>query len=157
RSAALNAGRWDYLFSVIKTFRRRPGFVLPDRADIPMTTHFLSAYTHLLVQTCHKRGAHAIGGMAALVPDRRDAERNALALQRVRDDKLREAREGFDGTWVAHPDLVPVALDAFRDVLGDATHQLGRDDHSFRPGPADLLYLDVPSGAVTSAGLRSNV
>ena len=106
-SAGLNAGRWDYIFSVIKKFRHRPEFVLPDRAQVTMTVPFMRAYTELLVKTCHARGAHAMGGMAAFIPSRRDPEVNAAALAKVRDDKQREAGDGFDGTWVAHPDLVP--------------------------------------------------
>ena len=106
-SAGLNAGRWDYIFSVIKTFRERPEFVLPDRGAVTMTVPFMRAYAELLVATCHRRGAHAIGGMAAFVPNRRDPDANAIALAKVREDKEREAADGFDGTWVAHPDLVP--------------------------------------------------
>ncbi len=108
-SAGLNAGRWDYMFSVIKKFRDRPEFVLPDRPLVTMTVPFMRAYTELLVKTCHRRGAHAIGGMAAFIPSRRDAEVNAVALEKVAEDKQREASDGFDGTWVAHPDLVPTA------------------------------------------------
>ena len=109
-SAGLNAGRWDYIFSVIKKFRDRPEFVLPDRAQVTMTVPFMRAYTELLVRTCHSRGAHAIGGMAAFIPSRRDPEVNEIALATVREDKERESGDGFDGTWVAHPDLVPVAM-----------------------------------------------
>jgi malate synthase len=157
RSPALNAGRWDYLFSAIKTFRNRPGFVLPDRADIPMTTPFLWAYTQLLVKTCHQRGAYAIGGMAAFVPNRKDATRSQIAIGKVRDDKLREAREGFDGTWVAHPDLVPVALDAFAETMGERGNQLDRPHDDVRVGAPELLYMQMPGAAVTEAGLRANV
>jgi malate synthase len=157
RSPALNAGRWDYLFSTIKANRARPGFVLPDRADCRMTAPFLWAYTHLLVATCHRRGAYAIGGMAAYVPDRRDPQRNEAALAKVRADKEREAADGFDGTWVAHPDLVPVALACFDARMAGRTNQLDvrRDDVAV--GPADLLYLHVPGASVTEAGLRSNI
>ena len=119
-SAGLNAGRWDYMFSVIKKFRDRPEFVLPDRPLVTMTVPFMRAYTELLVKTCHRREAHAIGGMAAFIPSRRDAEVNAVALERVTEDKQREAGDGFDGTWVAHPDLVPTAKAEFDAVLGDA-------------------------------------
>ena len=119
-SAGLNAGRWDYIFSIIKKFRERPEFVLPDRAQVTMTVPFMRAYTELLVKTCHRRGAHAMGGMAAFIPSRRDAEVNEVALAKVREDKQREAGDGFDGTWVAHPDLVPVATEEFDAVLGDA-------------------------------------
>ncbi len=119
-SGGLNAGRWDYIFSVIKKFRDREDYVLPDRAQVTMAVPFMRAYTELLVQTCHKRGAHAIGGMAAFIPSRRDAEVNERALSRVRDDKLRESGDGFDGTWVAHPDLVPVASEVFDAAFGTA-------------------------------------
>ena len=125
-SAGLNAGRWDYIFSVIKKFRDRPEFVLPDRAQVTMTVPFMRAYTELLVQTCHRRGAHAIGGMAAFIPSRRDPEVNERALAKVREDKEREAGDGFDGTWVAHPDLVPVALAEFDAVLGERPNQIDR-------------------------------
>ena len=156
RSPALNAGRWDYLFSCIKTFRARANFVLPDRADCRMTAPFLWAYTRRLVATCHKRGAYAIGGMSAYVPDRRDPGRNERALAQVRADKEREAAEGFDGTWVAHPGLVPVALDAFTARMGERTNQLGI--HPELPGgPGDLLYMHVPGGSCTEAGLRASI
>ena len=123
-AAGLNAGRWDYMFSVIKKFRDRPEFVLPDRNSVTMTAPFMRAYTELLVKTCHRRGAHAMGGMAAFIPSRKDAELNERALAKVREDKQREAGDGFDGTWVAHPDLVPVALAEFDEVLGDRPNQL---------------------------------
>lgn len=155
-AAGLNAGRWDYIFSVIKKFGTRPEFLLPDRAQVTMTVPFMRAYTTLLVETCHRRGAHAIGGMAAFIPSRRDPEVNERALAAVRDDKLREAHDGFDGTWVAHPDLVPVAMAVFDDVLGTRPNQLDK-----RPGrtPAarELLDVRVPDGRVTEAGLRNNV
>ena len=118
-SAGLNAGRWDYIFSVIKKLGHRPEFVLPDRAAVTMAVPFMRSYCELLVKTCHRRGAHAMGGMAAFIPSRRDAEVNAIALEKVREDKEREASQGFDGTWVAHPDLVPVALESFDRVLGE--------------------------------------
>ncbi|MFO1533094.1 MAG: malate synthase A, partial [Thermoplasmatota archaeon] len=156
RSPALNAGRWDYLFSAIKTLRAKPG-VLPDRADCAMTTPFLWAYTQRLVQACHKRGAYAIGGMSAYVPDRRDAARNEAALAKVRDDKTREAGQGFDGAWVAHPGLVPVAMAAFKESLGERTNQLAVHRDEATVGAADLLFHHVPSAAVTEAGLRANV
>ena len=157
RSPALNAGRWDFLFSTIKTMRAKGGFVLPDRSECRMTVPFLWAYTQLLVQSCHKRGAYAIGGMAAYVPDRRDAVRNDLALARVRDDKVREAADGFDGTWVAHPGLVPVALDAFQQRMGDRINQLQVRKDGATIGAGDLLYHHVPGASVTEAGLRANV
>src|SRR5947207_4488061 len=121
-SCALNAGRWDYIFSCIK----KMGAVLPDRAQVTMTVPFLRAYSELLVKTCHDREAHAIGGMAAFIPSRRDPEVNAVALAKVSEDKRREAADGFDGTWVAHPDLVPTALAEFDAVLGDSPNQVGR-------------------------------
>ena len=130
-SAGLNAGRWDYLFSIIKKFRTRGrDFVLPERNAVTMTAPFMRAYTELLVKTCHDRGAHAMGGMAAFIPSRRDPEVNEVALAKVRDDKTRESADGFDGSWVAHPDLVPVCREVFDGVLGDAPNQLGklRDD-----------------------------
>ncbi|MDF3014987.1 MAG: malate synthase, partial [Thermomicrobiales bacterium] len=126
-SAGLNAGRWDYMFSVIKRFRTRGAdFLLPDRNAVTMTVPFLRAYTELLVRICHKRGAHAIGGMAAFIPSRRDPEVNEVALAKVRDDKTREAGDGFDGSWVAHPDLVPICREVFDGVLGDRPNQLDR-------------------------------
>src|SRR4030095_6827180 len=115
-SAGLNAGRWDYLFSIIKKFHNRPDCLLPDRVQVTMTVPFMRAYTELLVKTCHKRGAFAMGGMAAFIPSRRDPEINSAALDRVRDDKQRESGDGFDGTWVAHPDLVEVATECFDKV-----------------------------------------
>src|SRR5215213_10036426 len=125
-SSGLNAGRWDYIFSVAKKLRNHPQFVLPDRIDVSMTTPFMRAYPELLVQTCHKRGAHAIGGMSAFIPNRRDPVVTEQALAKVRDDKQREAGDGFDGTWVAHPDLVPVAMTEFDRVLGDRSNQVER-------------------------------
>ncbi|HEX2044236.1 MAG TPA: malate synthase A [Gaiellaceae bacterium] len=156
-SPALNAGRWDYIFSVIKKFHDRPEFVLPDRAQVTMTVPFMQAYTELLVQTCHRRGAHAMGGMAAFVPSRRDPEVNETALAKVREDKVREANAGFDGTWVAHPDLVPVATEEFDRVLGERPNQVERlrDDVVVEAG--DLLDVRVPGGEVTDEGVRNNV
>jgi malate synthase len=152
-SCALNAGRWDYIFSCIK----KMGAVLPDRAQVTMTVPFMHSYTELLVQTCHAREAHAIGGMAAFIPSRRDAAVNEIALTKVREDKEREARNGFDGTWVAHPDLVPVALTAFDDVLGDRPNQVDRKRDDVSITEDDLLNFDIPGGEVTDAGLRVNV
>jgi malate synthase len=156
-SAGLNAGRWDYIFSAIKKFRERPEFVLPDRAQVTMAVPFMRAYTELLVKTCHRRGAHAIGGMAAFIPSRRDPEVNEIALARVREDKERESGDGFDGTWVAHPDLVPVAMEVFDSVLGDRKNQLDRlrEDVSVKGG--DLLSLPATPGEITDEGLRANV
>ncbi|HKB29826.1 MAG TPA: malate synthase A [Streptosporangiaceae bacterium] len=157
-SAGLNAGRWDYLFSVIKKFRTRGReFVLPERNAVAMTAPFMRAYTELLVHTCHTRGAHAIGGMAAFIPSRRDPEVNAKALAKVREDKSRESGDGFDGSWVAHPDLVPVCREVFDGVLGEQPNQLGklRDDVSV--SAADLLAVAKTPGAITEAGLRNNI
>lgn len=153
----LNAGRWDYLFSIIKRFREHPDAVLPDRAQVTMEVPFMRAYAELLVDTCHKRGAHAIGGMAAFIPSRRDPEVNRLALSRVRDDKRREAEQGFDGTWVAHPDLVETAQAAFDAVLGSNPHQKHRRNHKTPPRAADLLSFPIVGGSVTEAGVRNNV
>ncbi len=155
-SSGLNAGRWDYLFSVIKSLSWRRD-VLPDRAQVTMTVPFMRAYTELLIKTCHRRGAHAMGGMAAFVPSRKDAEVNAAALARVRDDKLRESGDGFDGTWVAHPDLVPVAHEVFETALGGRANQKERLREEVRVTPEQLLDTRVPGGTVTEGGLRNNV
>jgi malate synthase len=156
-AAGLNAGRWDYMFSIIKKFRDRPEFVLPDRNSVTMTAPFMRAYTELLVKTCHRRGAHAMGGMAAFIPSRKDPELNAHALAKVRDDKQREAGDGFDGTWVAHPDLVPVALEEFDRVLGDHPNQLERQREDVSVAAADLLDVASTEGEVTEEGLRNDV
>ena len=156
-AAGLNAGRWDYMFSIIKKFRTRSDFTLPDRAQITMTVPFMRAYTELLVKTCHTRGAHAIGGMAAFIPNRRDAAVTETALARVRDDKEREAGDGFDGTWVAHPDLVPVAMEVFDRVVGAAPHQKARTRAEVQVVAAQLLDPRIPGGAITEAGLRNNI
>jgi malate synthase len=156
-SAGLNAGRWDYIFSTIKRFRSRPDFVLPDRSAVTMTVPFMRAYTELLVKTCHARGAHAMGGMAAVIPSRTDEEANQKAFEAVRGDKEREAGDGFDGTWVAHPDSVPVATDAFDDVLGDRPNQVERQRDDVEVGAADLLAVPDTPGELTETGLRSNV
>jgi malate synthase len=152
----LNAGRWDYLFSLIKRLRSSDT-VLPDRGQLTMTTPFMRAYTELLVKTTHRRGAHAMGGMAAFIPSRRDAEVNETALAKVREDKVREAGDGFDGTWVAHPDLVPVATEVFDGVLGEKPNQLDRQRDDVSVSPGELLDLRVDGGAVTEEGLRQNV
>ena len=157
RSAGLNAGRWDYIYSIIKTFRGRPDFVLPDRAQVAMTVPFMRAYTELLVGTCHRHGAYAIGGMAAFIPSRRDPEVNRVALAKVRDDKIREATDGFDGTWVAHPGLVDEAMRAFDGVLDGRRQQLERARNDVRVAARDLLDVRVPGGAITDEGLRTNV
>ena len=156
-SAGLNAGRWDYIFSIIKKFRERDEFVLPDRAQVTMTVPFMRAYTELLVKTCHRRGAHAMGGMAAFVPSRHDPEVNEVALTRVRDDKRREAGDGFDGTWVAHPDLVPVATEEFDAVLGSRPNQVERLREEVDVAAGDLLDVRVPEGGITDEGVRMNV
>ncbi len=156
-SSGLNAGRWDYIFSVIKKFRNRPEFVLPDRAQVTMTVPFMRAYSELLVKTCHKRGAHAMGGMAAFIPSRRDPEVNKVALAKVKEDKDREAGDGFDGTWVAHPDLVPTATEAFDRVLGDRPNQLERQRPEVSVTAGQLIDVKVPGGTITENGLRMNV
>jgi malate synthase len=153
---ALNAGRWDYIFSAIKKFRARD-WLLPDRVQVTMTVPFMRAYTELLVRSCHRRGAHAIGGMAAFIPSRKDAAVNERALARVREDKERESGDGFDGTWVAHPDLVPVATECFDAVLGEAPNQLGRLREDVVPDEAALLSIPDTPGEITEAGLRTNV
>ncbi|HET8599513.1 MAG TPA: malate synthase A [Segeticoccus sp.] len=157
-SAGLNAGRWDYIFSVIKKFRTRGrDFMLPDRADVTMTVPFMRAYTELLVSTCHRRGAHAIGGMAAFIPSRKDAEVNATAFEKVRDDKRREATDGFDGSWVAHPDLVPICREEFDKVLGEKPHQIDRKREDVHVTAEQLLSVAETPGKVTEAGLRNNI
>jgi malate synthase len=157
-SAGLNAGRWDYLFSIIKKFRTRGrDFVLPERNAVTMTAPMMRAYTELLVRTCHKRGAHAMGGMAAFIPSRRDPQVNEVALAKVRDDKTRESRDGFDGSWVAHPDLVPICREVFDSVLGDQPNQLGKLREEVSVDPADLLAVAKTPGEITEAGLRSNI
>ncbi|MBB6172843.1 malate synthase [Nocardiopsis mwathae] len=157
-SAGLNAGRWDYLFSIIKVHRTRGRrFLLPERNAVTMTAPFMRAYTELLVSTCHKRGAFAIGGMAAFIPSRRDAEVNERALAKVRDDKTRESGDGFDGSWVAHPDLVPVAMEIFDGVLGERPNQLDRLREDVAVKADDLLAVDATEGGITEAGLRSNI
>src|ERR1700716_3881247 len=156
-SSGLNAGRWDYIFSIIKKFRNRPDFVLPDRAQVTMTVPFMRAYTLLLVKTCHRRGAHAMGGMAAFIPSRRDPEVNRVALAKVKEDKDREAGDGVDGTWVAHPDLVPTATEAFDRVLGSRPNQVGRQRPEVSVTAGQLLDVRVPGGTLTEGGLRLNV
>jgi malate synthase len=153
---ALNAGRWDYIFSCIKKLRAQ-GWVLPDRASVAMTVPFMRAYAELLVATCHKRGARAIGGMAAFIPSRKDPEVNRVALAKVREDKEREAAQGFDGTWVAHPDLVPVATACFDAVLGERPNQLDRLRDDVVPDEEALLSIPETPGEITEHGLRTNV
>jgi malate synthase len=153
---ALNAGRWDYMFSAIKKFRTRD-WVLPDRVQVTMTVPFMRAYTELLVRSCHRRGAHAIGGMAAFIPSRKDPEVNRIALAKVREDKERESGDGFDGTWVAHPDLVPVATEVFDSVLGERPNQVERLREDVVPDEAGLLSIPDTPGEITEAGLHTNV
>ncbi|MBI2983813.1 MAG: malate synthase A [Chloroflexi bacterium] len=156
-SGGLNAGRWDYIFSLIKKFDSRADYVLPDRIQVTMTVPFMRAYTELLVKTCHKRGAFALGGMAAYIPSRRDPAVNEQALAKVRDDKVREANDGFDGTWVAHPDLVPTAMEEFDKKLGSKRNQLDRQRPEVNVSASQLLDIHVPGGTITDAGLRANV
>ncbi len=157
RAIGLNAGRWDYLFSLIKTFHARPDMVLPDRAQLTMDAPFMRAYAKLLVRTCHRRGAHAIGGMAAFVPNRKNSDVNVRALAKVHEDKAREVAQGFDGTWVAHPDLVPEARAAFDVGLAGQPNQLGRAlAESVITGP-ELFDVRIPDGQVTQQGLRDNL
>lgn len=155
--AGLNAGRWDYIFSIIKNYRGRGArFVLPDRSEITMTVPFMRAYTDLLVQTCHKRGAFAIGGMSAFIPNRRDPEVTALAFEKVAADKKREAGDGFDGTWVAHPDLIPVARAEFDAVLGERPNQLERQRPEVNVSASDLIDVHI-GRSITAAGVHGNV
>jgi len=156
-SIGLNAGRWDYIFSVIKKFDSRPDFILPDRALVTMTVPFMRAYTELLVKTCHRRGTFAMGGMAAFIPSRKDPEVNRVALEKVREDKVREAGDGFDGTWVAHPDLVAAATECFDAVLGSRPNQLDRQRPEVAVEAGQLIDVKVPGGKVSEAGLRLNV
>jgi malate synthase len=154
-SAGLNCGRWDYIFSCIKKFRNKPDFILADRALVTMTTHFMRSYSLLSIQTCHRRNAHAIGGMAAQIPIKNDPRANEEALGKVRADKEREAGDGHDGTWVAHPGLVPIALAAF-DAVMPGPNQIDRKREDVKVGAADLLAFG-PQGPITEAGLRTNI
>ena len=156
-SAGLNAGRWDYMFSMIKCFRERRDFVLPDRNSVTMTVPFMRAYTELLVKTCHRRGAHAMGGMAAVLPSRKDPEANEKAIAGVRTDKRREAGDGFDGTWVAHPDVVEAAMAEFDGVLGERANQVDRKREDVDIGAEELLDVQSTDGEVTEEGLRNDV
>jgi malate synthase len=153
-SAGLNCGRWDYIFSAIKKFRNIPDFVLPDRAQVTMTTHFMRSYSLLTIKTCHRRNAHAIGGMAAQIPIKGDPKANEEALSRVRADKHREATDGHDGTWVAHPGLVPIALEEF-DAVMKGPNQINRKREDVHVTAADLLK--IPDGTITEAGVRNNI
>ena len=153
-AGGLNCGRWDYIFSVIRTFRARPDFILPDRAQVTMTTHFMRSYSLLTIKTCHRRGIHAMGGMAAQIPIKHDPEANERALDKVRQDKEREAGDGHDGTWVAHPGLVPVAKEVF-DRLMPTPNQIHRKREDVHVTAADLLQM--PEGVITEEGLRLNI
>jgi malate synthase len=157
-ASGLNAGRWDYIFSLIKNFRTRgPRFVLPDRGQVTMTAPFMRAYTEQLVRACHKRGAMAIGGMAAAVPNRKDPEANAHAFEKVRADKTREANDGFDGSWVAHPDLVPVCREVFDSILGEKHNQLDRLREDVTPDDRALINVAATDGTITEQGIRNNI
>ena len=153
-SAGLNCGRWDYIFSYIKKFRHRPECVLPDRGAVTMDRPFLRSYAELVIRTCHRRGIHALGGMAAQIPIKRDPTLNAQALEKVRQDKLREVRQGHDGTWVAHPALVPLAREVF-DAHMPGPHQIARHRDDVRVTARDLLV--APGGDITEEGLRKNL
>lgn len=153
----LNAGRWDYIFSIIKKFQQKEEFIFPDRSQITMTVPFMRAYTELLVKTCHKRGVHAMGGMAAFIPSRKDKAINETALGKVREDKLRESADGFDGTWVAHPDLVGPAKEVFEKVLGKNPNQLEKQKDNIHVVAKDLLDFAIPQGRITEQGLRLNI
>jgi len=159
RPAALNAGRWDYIFSMVKSFRERPEFILPDRAKVTMTVPFMRAYTELLVATCHRRGAHAIGGMSAFLPSRDDEDANERATAKLREDKSREAGDGFDGAWIAHPDFVAPAREEFDQVLDGRPNQVDRRRDDVEVSAGDLLDAASAGGPeeITEAGLRSNV
>ena len=156
-AAGLNAGRWDYIFSMIKKFSHDPSFTLPDRAQVTMAVPFMRAYAELLVQTCHRRSAHAIGGMAAFIPSRKDKEVNDRALAKVREDKNRESGQGFDGTWVAHPDLVPVAGEIFDRALGDRPHQKHKTRDDVRAVPQQLLDTRIEGAGITRNGVENNI
>jgi malate synthase len=156
-AAGLNAGRWDYIFSLIKKLGTQPQFVLPDRGQVTMTVPFMRAYAKLLVYSCHKHGAHAMGGMAAFIPSRKDAEVNKIALAKVTEDKLREANDGFDGTWVAHPDLVSIAIKEFDNVLGKKPNQKDRPLEKLNITAKDLLTTDIEGGKITKAGVTGNI
>ena len=153
-SAGLNCGRWDYIFSAIKKLRNLPDFIYPDRAQVTMTTHFMRSYSLLVIKTCHRRGIHAMGGMSAFIPVKNDAEANERAFAQVRADKEREATDGHDGTWVAHPGLVPVALDVFNEIMPQP-NQIHRQRDDVQVTAADLLA--VPDGSITENGLRTNI
>ncbi len=156
-ASGLNAGRWDYLFSMIKKLRRHKDKTFPDRAQITMRVPYMRAYTDLLVKTCHHRGAYAMGGMAAFIPNRKNLDINEAVLKKVQDDKLRETQQGFDGTWVAHPDLVSVAMEVFQKMLGTKSHQKDNLREDGQSTAAQLLNTTVPDGSITEAGFRTNI
>ena len=153
-SSGLNCGRWDYIFSFIKRFRNVPGFIIPDRAQVGMGVHFMKSYAELVIQTCHKRGVHAMGGMAAQIPIKNDEVANTIALNKVKNDKLREVKAGHDGTWVAHPGLVKVAMDIFNEYMPNP-NQLDKLREDVHVTAADLIA--VPKGTITEDGLRVNI
>lgn len=153
----LNAGRWDYIFSFIKKFNNLESFILPDRQEVTMTVPFMRAYSQLLVQICHKRGIHAIGGMAAFIPNRKDIAINQMAFDKVRADKELEASTGFDGTWVAHPDLVAVAIEPFNKILGQKPNQKSKQLDDLKINASDLLNANIPGAKITEKGLRTNI
>ena len=155
--AGLNAGRWDYIFSIVKKFRNHPEFLLPDRAQVTMTVPFMQSYAQLLVKTCHKRGAHAIGGMSAFIPSRKDEDINRNAFEKVRADKQLEAGNGYDGTWVAHPDLVAVAMEQFDAFIKNGQHQKNNLREDVQVAAPDLLNFKVEGGKITEQGLRTNI
>lgn len=155
--AGLNAGRWDYIFSIIKKFQKQKKFIFPDRVQVTMAVPFMRAYCQLMVKTCHKRGAHAIGGMAAFVPNRKDPQVTENALNKVREDKQREAGDGFDGTWVAHPDLVPVAREQFDAVLGTRPHQKDKLREDVHVQASQLVDFAISGGKITEAGVANNI
>jgi malate synthase len=156
--SGINAGRWDYMFSAIKKFRHLPEFIWPDRAEVTMTAPLMRSYTELLVKTCHTRGTLAIGGMAAFIPSRRDQDVNRVALEKVRQDKEREANDGFDGSWVAHPDLVQVCTEVFSNAFEDRqVNQMHRMREDVQISSEMLLNFQIPGGKITEAGLRNNI
>ena len=154
-SAGLNCGRWDYIFSFIKRFRNDPSCILPNRDEVTMTRHFLNSYVDELIKTCHKRNVHAMGGMAAQIPIKNDAEKNKLAMDKVQSDKLREAKAGHDGTWIAHPGLSPIAMDAFDSVMANNPNQISNKRNDVNTTASDLLK--IPTGSITQQGIRENI
>ncbi len=154
-SAGLNCGRWDYIFSFIKRFRNDPSCILPNRDEVTMTRHFLNSYVDELIKTCHKRNVHAMGGMAAQIPIKNDAEKNKLAMDKVQSDKLREAKAGHDGTWIAHPGLSTIAMDAFDSVMANNPNQISNKRNDVNTTAGDLLK--IPTGSITEHGIRENI